>query len=521
MNQEIERVILMILDGWGYAPSWGGNAISAAYTPNFDRLWREYPHSLVHASGAWVGLSGNERGNSEVGHLNLGAGRIVFQDKSYIDNELSIDKLSHNQTMAQILEYAQKNNSNIHLAGLVSYGGIHSHINHLTILLEYFSKFSHLKDKVYIHAFTDGRDSPTHEALATFSHLLEKINQFGCGKIATVGGRYYAMDRDNHWDRTQEAYDAIVSGIGEKEKNPLAAISSAYNHNESDEFITPTVITDDKGLPVTELRDNDIFIYFNFRSDRARQLTLALTKKDFNKFHRKKIVNKLFFVTMVPYGIEKDFDTSNIYSLFKQKEDNKCLSGIISENNLKQLHIAETEKYAHVTYFFNGGQEKPFLGEDRILVNSPRVSTYDHKPQMSAQEIAKKLIAANKSEHYAFSVVNFANADMVGHTGNYQATTLACETVDQEIGIIVKELLDDKTVIIITADHGNAEQMTNPQTGKADTEHTNNLVPLIIVKPKDYEIGQIKNDIKLANIAPSVLKILGIQKSKNMDEALF
>lgn len=521
VNQSIKCVILIILDGWGYAPSWGGNAISEARTPNFDKLWRDYPHTTLHASGKWVGLSGNERGNSEVGHLNLGAGKIVLQDRSYINEQLTLEKLKKNKILNNLLAHVKKNNSSIHLMGLTSYGGIHSHIDHLVILLKYFSQFSEIKDRVFIHAFTDGRDSPTNEAISIFSKLKGIMKDLECGKIITVSGRYYAMDRDNHWERTEKVYDAITGGIGEVANSELSAISKAYTRGESDEFIKPTVIVNKDNQPLKTISSDDALIYFNFRSDRARQLSLAFAKKNFNKFRRKKIVTDLFFVNLVPYGIESDFETSGIYSFFKPEEDINSIAKIISENNLSQLHIAETEKYAHITYFFNGGIEKPYRGEDRILVSSPQVPTYDQRPEMSAPEVTKKLISACQKNNYDFVILNFANPDMVGHTGNYQATISACEIVDEEIGIIIKKLLDNETAIIITADHGNAEQMTNPRSGKADTEHTNNLVPLVIIKPKWYNIPYLKQDMKLANVAPTILKLLGIKIVEGMEEAVF
>ncbi len=521
MDKSITRAIVVVMDGWGHAPSWGGNAVSEANTPNFDKFWRYFPRTTLHASGKWVGLSGDERGNSEVGHLNLGAGRIVMQDRSYLDTQLSLEKLKDNTIMNNLLSYIRKNNSDIHLMGLMSYGGIHSHVDHILTLLEFFSQFPDVKNKVYIHAFTDGRDSPTNDAISIFNTVENKIKELGCGKIVTISGRYYAMDRDNHWERTNMVYDAITQGIGNTATSSLSGISDAYKRGETDEFIMPTVVVDGDGNPIKTISDNDALIFFNFRSDRARQLTLAFTKKNFRDFRRKKIISNLYFVSMVPYGVEKDLGVMGIYSLFRPEEDKTSVAEVFAKNNLKQLHIAETEKYAHVTYFFNGGIEKPYIGEDRILVNSPSVSTYDKKPEMSASEITKKLIHSLDQNDYSFVILNYANADMVGHTGDYRAAIEACETVDRQIGIIFKEIMNDETVIILTADHGNAEQMTNPRTGKPDTEHTNNPVPCIILKPDWFQISTLKDDSKLANVVPTVLKMMSINKPENMEEPLF
>jgi 2,3-bisphosphoglycerate-independent phosphoglycerate mutase len=516
----IKKVVLVIMDGWGYAPSWGGNAISSARTPNFDFFWKNYPHTLLHASGSYVGLTRNERGNSEVGHLNLGAGRIVFQDKTYIDQQLKIDKLKDNFAIQTLIKKIQKENGNIHLMGLVSDGGIHSHIDHLIVLLKFFAQNSFFKDRVYVHVFTDGRDSPTHEAINTLSKLIKTMKDLGIGKIATVSGRYYAMDRDNNWDRTKMVYDVITDGSGNVASSALGAISGAYARNESDEFVSATVIKKDN-KPVGTVKDNDGLIFFNFRSDRARQLTMSFTKKNFKYFNRKTIINNLFFINLVPYGIESDFGIEGIYSMFDQTGQFQGLSETISKNNLSQLHIAETEKYAHVTYFFNGGIEKPNSLEDRIMVLSPKVNTYDQYPQMSAEQITNRLISNSKKNNYSFVLVNYANADMVGHTGNYRATIVACEMVDRQIGKLVNVLSDEQTIFIVTADHGNAEQMTNPKTGKPDTEHTSNLVPCIIIKPRWYNMDDLKTNMKLANIAPTILDMLGIEKSQDMQEGLF
>lgn len=521
MENIVKQVVLIILDGWGYASSWGGNAIFEANTPVFDRLWREYPHTLLHASGEWVGLSGDERGNSEVGHMNLGAGKIVLQDSSFINKQLTTESLTQNKTLEKLITHVKNNNSNIHLVGLVSDGGIHSHINHLFLLLEYFSKYPELRNRIFVQGFTDGRDTPTRYALQLYSQLEEKMTQLQIGKIASICGRYYAMDRDNHWDRIQMCYDAMTSGVGRKTNNALSAISLAYTNGETDEFISPTIVVDDKQQPIAPINDNDAVIYFNFRSDRARELTLAIAANPFNKFRRKKICKNLFFSNLVPYGIEDKNELSNINTLFHPPVVKGSLAEILSSHNKNQLHIAETEKYAHVTYFFNGGVERPYFGEDRILVESPKVATYDMKPEMSANNITDNFIKQINKKEYDFVVVNFANTDMVGHTGNYRATLTACETVDKQLGKILEKIDLLVTTVIVTADHGNAEQMLNPRTGEMDTEHTNNMVPCIIISNEKISINQLNKNMKLANVAPTVLKVLNIAASSSMEEALF
>jgi len=521
MQDSIKQVILIVMDGWGIAPSWGGNAITQAYTPNFNNLWRTYPHTLLHASGKFVGLPGHESGNSEVGHLNLGAGKVVFQDVTFINEQLSEQSLDNNATIQELINHVLKFNSSINLMGLVSSGGVHSHINHLFILLKYFAKFPELKNRVYIHGFTDGRDRPMQEAIQVYANLIDSAKKIGCGKIATICGRYFSMDRDHHWKRIELAYDAMTSSIGNKFQNPLSAISQSYASGETDEFITPKIIVDENNIPVHSVSDNDALIFFNFRSDRARQITMAFNSVNFNAFHRKKIIQNLYFVSMIPYGAEKEIENSHIHSLFQPRTTSSSLAKIISENKLNQLHIAETEKYAHVTYFFNGGIETPYPGEDRILVQSPKVPTYDKKPEMSAEIITQKLIGQLKKKPYSFVVLNFANPDMVGHTGDYNATIKAIECIDREIGKIMKVVNLEDTVIIITADHGNAEEVFNPESGEIDTEHSANPVPCIVVCSKNLNIKELKNDMKLANVASTILYLLNLKIPDFMEEKLF
>lgn len=513
-------VALIILDGWGYAPSWGGNAIAEASTPNFDRLWREYPHTTLHASGEWVGLTGHERGNSEVGHLNLGTGKVMMQDMTRINQNINNHKLDTNEVLIKLLNHVKKYNSNIHLMGLVSDGAIHSHIDHLFALLDYFAKHQDLAKRIFIHVFTDGRDSAPQDALTFISQLIEKSKQTGVGQIATISGRYYAMDRDNHWERIAPVYKIITEIHPSSTESALSAIGQAYNKGQTDEFITPIAIHNGEKTNITA-NDNDAFLFFNFRADRAREITRAFTQINLTEFKREKILKNIFFCTMVPFGVEEEFITCPIYALFKPADIQSCLAEILAKNNKTQLHIAETEKYAHVTYFFNGGQEKPFSGEDRILIPSPRIASYDMLPEMSASQIAKKTLDGISRKKYDFMVVNFANPDMVGHTGNYKAAIRACEAVDNEFNKIIEAIQKQNGVCIVTADHGNAEQMANPKTGEPDTEHTTNSVPCIIVHPKKNELGQLKNNMKLANVASTILDFMKIQKPDTMDEKLF
>lgn len=511
-NRNFSQIVLLVLDGWGIAPSWGGNAISVANTPTFGHIWKNYPHTTLCASGDCVGLPGHERGNSEVGHLNLGTGRIVKQDSSKIFDSIKNGSFFNNPVLIGAIEHAKSMKSNLHLMGLVSDGGIHSHIDHLYALLELCKKMNFDHNHVFIHVFTDGRDNEPMSALTTLSHLQEKTKEIGIGQIATVSGRYYGMDRDNHWERTSRVYNAMVKGEGAMDDTVLGTISSSYNQGITDEFIVPTVITSN-GQPTSLIKDNDSVIFFNFRSDRARQIAMAFLAKEMKYFPRSVTIKNLYFVGMIPYGYEKELGLE-LKSAFPQEELIGPLAEIISKNNLRQYHSAETEKYAHVTYFFNGGIEKPFPGESRLLIPSPRVATYDLKPEMSLKEVNGNAMKIIKSKKNDFVLINFANPDMVGHTGNFKAALAACEVVDFELGNIIKAVFDSKGIIMITADHGNIEQMVNPLTGEPDTEHTRNPVPFIIVGDKNSTTKDIniRNGGILADIAPSILELLGIRQ---------
>ncbi len=509
-----QKITLLILDGWGDAPAWGGNAISIAQTPNFDHLWRYFPHTTIGASGVSVGLSGHERGNSEVGHLNLGAGLIPLQDSNRINESINDESFFRNPVILETINYAREKKSNLHIMGLVSNGNIHSHINHLFALLEICQKQDF--KNVFIHGFTDGRDSNPMAALTFFTQLENKLKELGLGKVATVMGRYYAMDRDNHWERTELAYNAMVEGKGNFVKSSLNAISSSYQSGITDEFIKPAVMVDENNKPISIIKDNDSVIFFNFRADRARQIAMSFMSEKMPYFHRLKL-NKLFFVGMIPYGYEEELKL-NLLSAFKTEKITHPLARVLSENNLNQLHIAETEKYAHVTYFFNGGEEKPFYGEDRVLIASPRVSSYALKPEMSVYEITDQVLI--KLRNYDFMVINFANGDMVGHTGDFKATVRACEAVDICLGKIFKAIIEQDGILIVTADHGNCEEMINIKTGEPDTEHTNNPVPFILVARQFKNIANIGQFLRpngiLADISPTILSLINIDKPREM-----
>lgn len=496
------RVILIILDGWGLAPSSRGNAISLAETPNFDYYWTKYPHLKLAASGESVGLPRGQIGNSEVGHLNIGAGRIVFQDLPRISNAVKDKTFFDNKALKAAFSYAKGKNRSIHLIGLLSDGGVHSHQDHLYALLE-MAKKEKVKN-VYIHVITDGRDVGPKTALEYLEKLGQKIKETKTGKIATIIGRYYAMDRDKRWDRTEIAYKALTERKGNA-SDPQKIIRDSYKKGVTDEFIKPHLV-DKKGA----IKDGDSVIFFNLRSDRPRQLSEALVNPRFKDFKRNKIPKDLFFVTMTEY--EKNLPVDGI--AFSEQVVYDGLAEILSKHNKRQFHIAETEKYAHVTYFFNGGVEKQFFGEHRFLVPSPKVATYDMKPEMSAKEITDKLL--EEIGEYDFILVNYANLDMVGHTGNIAATIKACEAVDSCLGEVVKKAIKTDYQVVIAADHGNAEKMLDSD-GKPVTSHTTNQVPFILVSAEDYRLKSL-NNAKLANIAPTIIDIMKLEKPKAMDE---
>ena len=497
--------MLMILDGFGENPNNEGNAVNLAKKPNIDKLRKICPVSHIDASGAAVGLPDGQMGNSEVGHTNIGAGRIVYQKLTKITKSIEDGDFFSIPEFTEAIENVKKNNSKLHIMGLLSDGGVHSHQRHLYGLLE-LAKRKGLDNNVFIHAFLDGRDTLPASGEGYIQELQEKMKEKGVGKIATLSGRYYAMDRDKRWDRVEKAYNALVKGEGVLAKDPIQAIEESYQQEIFDEFVVPTVITDANDQPLAKIESGDSVIFFNFRPDRARQLTRAIVDDKFDGFKTDKL--DIDFVCMTEY----DDTMPNVKIAFKPEELTNTFGEVVSKLGKKQLRIAETEKYAHVTFFFNGGREEPYPGEDRILVNSPKVATYDLQPEMSAYEVTEKVVEAINSEKYDTIILNFANTDMVGHTGNIDAAIKAVEAVDKCVGEIVEAVQKQNGVLLITADHGNAEQMIDYQTGEPLTSHTTNLVPLILVGMENVEL----KDGRLCDLTPTMLDIMEEQKPKEM-----
>ena len=495
--------MLMILDGFGKNPNKEGNAIELANTPNIDELMKKNPTTTIYTSGLAVGLPEGQMGNSEVGHTNIGAGRIVYQELTRITKSIEDGDFFSNQELVAAIENCQKNNSKLHIMGLLSDGGVHSHMRHLFAVLE-LAKRKGFED-VYVHCFLDGRDTPPASAEGYILKLEEKMKEKGVGKIATIAGRFYAMDRDKRWQRVQKAYDAMVKGEGVKATSAEMAIEASYQKEVFDEFVEPTVIySGDK--PVAKIENNDSVIFFNFRPDRAREITRTLVDKDFSNFETEKL--NLYFVCFTQY----DETMPNVHIAFKPTVLKNTFGEYISNNGLTQLRIAETEKYAHVTFFFNGGNEKQYPGEDRILIPSPKVETYDMKPEMSSYEVTEKVLEQIENEKYNAIILNFANPDMVGHTGSLDAAIKAVEAIDECVGKIVKAVEKVNGVLLITADHGNAEQMIDYKTGEPHTAHTTNPVPLILVGMEDVKL----KEGKLADLAPTMLDIMGLAKPEEM-----
>ena len=492
-------LILMILDGFGIAPP-EGNAIAAANKPNLDRLFKNNPITQIGASGMDVGLPDGQMGNSEVGHTNIGAGRIVYQELTRITKTIEEGKLKDNEPIVNAIDSALKNGTSLHLMGLMSPGGVHSDITHLYGFLE-LSKKKGL-EKVYVHAFLDGRDVPPSSAKEYVSDAVEKMKEIGVGKIATVHGRYYAMDRDNRWERVQKAYSALVYGKGVEADCPVDAIQKSYDEGVTDEFVVPIVINGGGTI-----KENDSVIFFNFRPDRAREITRTLVDPDFDGFERDKGFFPLNYVCMTQY----DATMPNVEVAFKPQSLKNTLGEYISDLGMNQLRIAETEKYAHVTFFFNGGVEKQYKSEDRILVKSPAVATYDLQPEMSAPEVTEKLVPAIKSGKYDMIILNFANCDMVGHTGVFEAAVKAVEAVDECVGKVTDAIAEMGGVAIITADHGNADKMID-EDGEPFTAHTTNPVPFCVI---GYDC-KLREGGVLADIAPTMLKIMNIPQPEEM-----
>lgn len=487
----------MILDGWGIAQNTAVSAVDKAKTPYIDSLYKNFPHAQLRTDGMNVGLPEGQMGNSEVGHMNLGAGKIVYQDLAKISLAVKNNALIKEPALEQAFQYAKENEKPVHFLGLLSDGGVHSHIEHLKGLLTAGEKFG-IKEK-YVHAFTDGRDVDPKSGKGFVEEIQSHLEKTD-GKLASIVGRYYAMDRDKRWERTKIAYDLLVHGKGKRTENPIAAVQESYDEGVTDEFIKPIVVGEN-GKPVAKIKKGDVVIFFNFRTDRGRQLTEALTQTDFPDHDLKKL--PLYFVTMTNY----DERFSNVHIIF-QKENLKATLGEVLEYKGKtQLRAAETEKYPHVTFFFSGGREKPFQGEKRILVDSPKVATYDLKPEMSAYELTEKLLPEIEGKTSDFFCINFANPDMVGHTGVFEAAVKACEAVDECAGKIIEAAKENDYSVLVIADHGNSEKMRN-EDGSPHTAHTTNPVPFILV---DNDVKKINNGI-LGDIAPTILELMGIEK---------
>ena len=498
-----KKVLLMILDGWGNSPDPAVSAIDNAKTDYIDNLHENYPYATLRTDGLHVGLPEGQMGNSEVGHMNLGAGRIVFQDLAKINMSIKRNDFKNEKVLVDTFKFAQKNNKKIHFLGLISDGGVHSHTDHLKALIDVAKDYN---VESYIHGFTDGRDVDPKSGAKYISELENYIKDSPT-KIASITGRYYAMDRDNRWERIKLAYDALVHGKGDITSDIISTIKNNYKNGCTDEFIKPLINVDSNDNPLATINSDDIVLFFNFRTDRGRELTKVLSQEDNIEFNMKKM--NLHFVTMTNY----DDSFSNIKVIFNKSNINDTLGEILERNNKKQLRITETEKYPHVTFFFSGGREDEFIGESRILKNSPKVATYDLKPEMSAFEITDSLLEELDLGSQDFICLNYANGDMVGHTGSMKAAIKACEAVDKCVEKVVESALKNNYTTILIADHGNCETMINPD-GSPNTAHTTNPVPVILI---DKKIKKIKNGI-LGDIAPTILKLMGIDKPTAMTQ---
>ncbi|AST06208.1 2,3-bisphosphoglycerate-independent phosphoglycerate mutase [Anoxybacillus sp.] len=498
-------VALIILDGFALREETFGNAVAQAKKPNFDRYWNEYPHATLTACGEAVGLPEGQMGNSEVGHLNIGAGRIVYQSLTRVNIAIREGEFERNETFLAAMDHVKKHGTNLHIFGLLSDGGVHSHINHLFALLKLAAKEG--VKHVYIHGFLDGRDVGPQTAKTYIQQLNEQIAQIGVGEIATLSGRYYSMDRDKRWERVEKAYRAMVYGEGPSYRDPLACIDDSYANGIYDEFVLPSVIVREDGSPVATIQDNDAVIFYNFRPDRAIQISNTFTNDDFRSFDRgPKHPKNLFFVCLTHFS-----ETVKGYVAFKPTNLDNTLGEVLSQNGLKQLRIAETEKYPHVTFFMSGGREEKFPGEERILIDSPKVATYDLKPEMSAYEVTDALLKEIEADKFDAIILNYANPDMVGHSGKLEPTIKAVEAVDECLGKVVDAIIAKGGIAIITADHGNADEVLNPD-GSPNTAHTTNPVPVIVTK-KGITLRQ---DGILGDLAPTMLDLLGLQQPKEM-----
>ncbi len=507
MSTASKPLLLVVLDGWGYTETTESNAIAGANIPFWTKLWSSYPHTLINGSGSSVGLPADQMGNSEVGHLNLGAGRVVYQEFTRVSRAIKTGSFFNNQTLVDAVEQAKANNKAVHILGLLSPGGVHSHEEHIHAMVELAVKRG--VSKVYVHAFLDGRDTAPKSAAESLKKMQAKCEELGGGRIASIIGRYFAMDRDHRWPRIQKAYDLITQGKGEfTAADPMTGLAMAYTRGETDEFVQATAIVP-MGEQAVRLEDGDSMIFMNYRSDRARQITRPFIEPDFDAFERA-IKPKLgMFVSLTEY--KSDFDIPVAYPPDRLKN---VFGEYIASLGLHQLRIAETEKYAHVTFFFNGGREEPFEFEDRVLVSSPNVATYDLKPEMSANEVTDKLVAAIESGKYDAIICNFANPDMVGHTGNFAATVKAIETIDHCLQRVTAAINKAGGEMLVTADHGNAEMMQNPATHQAHTAHTTNLVPFIYVGKR--QLNLIPQGGVLSDVAPTMLALMGLPQPTEM-----
>jgi 2,3-bisphosphoglycerate-independent phosphoglycerate mutase len=504
-NVKNTPLVLIVLDGFGYSEHREGNAIALARTPHFATWYQTCPNTLIHASGQYVGLSPGQMGNSEVGHLNIGAGRVVRMDTSRIDYAIETGEFFRNEALIRAMEYARNPSSALHLMGLVSHGGVHASQNHLYALLRMARQQG--IENVFVHAFLDGRDTAPDSGAGYVAELLKKMDEYGVGRVASIVGRYYAMDRDKRWERTEQAYRLLRYGEGTPRQDPVAAIRESYQNGITDEFVKPICIVNQQNAPIARINDGDSAIFFNFRSDRARQITRAFTEENFQYFNRYPKPS-IRFTCMTYY--DRQFD---LPAAFGPEHHQQILADVLAEAGLRNLRIAETEKYAHVTFFFNGGVEPVFPGEDRILIPSPKVPTYDLQPEMSAYGITDEVIARIGTGHFDVVIMNYANADMVGHTGDLQATIKAIEVIDECLGRVVEAARDRGGTVIITADHGNAEQMIDPLTGQIFTAHTTNPVPLILINNTKC---RLQDGGSLRDVAPTMLGILGLPKPEEM-----
>ncbi|MCQ2753810.1 MAG: 2,3-bisphosphoglycerate-independent phosphoglycerate mutase [bacterium] len=501
----MNRVLLCIMDGWGISSgSEKYDATKLAQPVNVPKLIKEEISTTIHADGEYVGLPAGQMGNSEVGHLNLGAGRIVYQDLSKINNAIKDGSFFKNEKFLEAIAHAKKNNSSLHIYGLVSTGGVHSSLDHLLALIQLASKEG-LKN-VYIHAFLDGRDTPPASACEYLQIVEDELKKYNLPQIASVVGRYYIMDRDNRWERVEKGYNCLLFGEGEKANSAVEGVKKSYANGVTDEFVLPIVV----GGEESRIHDNDSIIFFNYRPDRAREITKAINFADFDGFERKKVLKNIYYCTMTSYEATFTFPVA-----FPKTKLVNILGDVLETNGVNQFRTAETEKYAHVTFFFNGGIDEPKPHETRKLVASPKVPTYDMQPEMSAPEVCENVLKAIENPEYGFILVNFANPDMVGHTGVVEAATKACKVVDECVGKIAAKCKEYGITMLLTADHGNAEMMLNEETGKPHTAHTTNIVPFVVINAKNQV--KLKNDGALCNVAPTVLELMGIEKPIEMD----